>query len=677
MKKGAGLLAFLIVSAVCAQAQQPPIIDRQLFFGEVAIAGAQISPDGHFVSFLKPYKGTRNIWVKKTDEPFTAARPVSAEATRPIRQYFWSRDSKYILYAQDAGGDENFNVYAIDPSQPADPATGVPPTRALTNLKGVRTEIYAAPRAKPDILYIGLNDRDAEWHDLYELHISTGEKTLLRKNTEHVAGWDFDHDGNLRLAERTDDAGNTEILRVDPDGFKLIYSCTVLENCGTADFETGNKRVYLETNKGALDLSEAELLDIATGTVSTYESDPDHRVDFGGLETSDLDQHVYFTSYEDDRTRRYFRDKEFERDFRWLQSKLTGKEVGLGSRSADENIWMVTASSDTEPGETYLWNRKAQTLVLQYRIREELPRASLSERKPYHFKSSDGLEIPAYLTLPKGLPAKNLPLIVLPHGGPWARDSFGYDTFAQFFANRGYAVLQPNFRGSTGYGKKFLNDGNGQWGRKMQDDLTWGVKAVVADGTVDPKRVGIFGGSYGGYATLAGVAFTPDVYAAAVAYVAPSNLITLLDAIPPYWEAFRKVMYTRMADPTTPDGKALLVAESPLTQAKAIVTPLMVVQGKNDPRVNIRESNQIVAAVRDNGKPVEYLVAADEGHGFARPINNLAMVTEMEAFLAKYLNGRYQAEATTEVEAKLKEMEVDPKTVNGEVTLKGALAPAK
>jgi len=237
-------------------------------------------------------------------------------------------------------------------------------------------------------------------------------------------------------------------------------------------------------------------------------------------------------------------------------------------------------------------------------------------------------------------------------------------------------VLQPNFRASTGYGKKFLNAGNGEWGRKMQDDITWGVKALVADGTVDPKRVGISGGSYGGYATLAGVAFTPKVYAAAVAVVAPSNLITLLDAIPPYWEAGRKQMYTRMADPTTADGKALLIAESPLTKAKDIVTPLLVVQGKNDPRVNVRESDQIVAAVRDNGKPVQYLVAPDEGHGFARPINNLAMFAATEKFLAQYLNGRYQQEMPAEVAAKLQEISVDPKSVSGVVSLKGALAPA-
>jgi dipeptidyl aminopeptidase/acylaminoacyl peptidase len=662
---------------VAAVAEQPPIIDRQLFFGEVQIAAAQISPDGQYLSFLKPYKGTRNIWVKKSGEPFSAAKPMSAEATRPVRAYFWSRDSKYLLYSQDAGGDENFNVYAIDPRLPADAATGVPPTRALTNLKGVRTLIYAVPRSKPDKLYIGLNDRDPQWHDLYELSLSTGEKTLLRKNTERIAGWDFDHDGNLRLAERTNQAGDTEILRVDGDGFKEIYSCTVLEDCGVEGFDAGNKQALLTTNKGSLDLSELESLDLATGTATKVESDPEKRVDFDGLVQSDVDHHIFFTRYEDDRYRLYFRDKEFEKEYRWLESKLPGKEIGFPSRSKDENVWIVMASSDTEPGETYLWDRKAKTLALQYRIREELPRESLSERKPYRFKSSDGLEIPAYLTLPKGLPAKNLPLVVFPHGGPWGRDSYGYDTFAQFLSNRGYAVLQPNFRASTGYGKKFLNAGNGEWGRKMQDDLTWGVKALVADGTVDPKRVGIAGGSYGGYATLAGVAFTPDVYAAAVAIVAPSNLITLLDAIPPYWEAGRKQMYTRMADPTTPEGKALLVAESPLTQAKAIVTPLLVVQGKNDPRVNIRESNQIVAAVRDNGKPVEYLVAPDEGHGFARPINNLAMVTAMEGFLEKYLGGRAQTSVTPDVEAKLKEITVDPKTVSGAVTLKGALAPAE
>jgi dipeptidyl aminopeptidase/acylaminoacyl peptidase len=674
--KIAGLVAAALTSALASStlAQQPGLIDRQAFFGEVQIAGAQISPDGRYVSFLKPYKGVRNIWVKKASEPFSAARPLSADSKRPIRQYFWSRDSKYVVYAQDHAGDENFNIYAIDPAAPADSASGVPLTRALTDLQKVRVAIYALPTSKPDILYVGLNDRDPRYHDLYELSLSTGVKTLLRKNTEQIASWAFDNAGDLRLAERTTPAGDTEILRVDPAGFKTLYSCTVLEGCGSSGFDKTNTHAWLITNKGDRDLTELDSLDLANGAVAKIEADPMKKVDLGEVITSDVDHRILATSYEDSRVRLYFRDKDFERDYHWLQYKLPGMDIDLSSRSADENIWIVVGHSDVEPGATYLWNRQAKTLELQYRVREELPRAALSPRQPFSYKSSDGLDIPAYLTLPKGIAPKNLPLIVVPHGGPWGRDSYGYDTFAEFLANRGYAVLQPNFRASTGYGKAFLNAGNGEWGRKMQDDLTWGVKALVAQGIADPKRVGIFGGSYGGYATLAGVAFTPDLYAAAVAYVAPSNLLTLLDAIPPYWEAGRRQMYTRMADPSTAKGKALLVAESPLTQAKAIKTPLMVVQGKNDPRVNVRESNPIVAAVRDNGKPVEYLVAPDEGHGFQRPINNLALVTEMEKFFARYLGGRYQKDVPADVAAQLKILVVDPSTVNGTVELTGALA---
>ena len=283
--------------------------------------------------------------------------------------------------------------------------------------------------------------------------------------------------------------------------------------------------------------------------------------------------------------------------------------------------------------------------------------------KAVKYPSSDGMEIPAFLTLPKGVEAKNLPAIIVPHGGPWYRDSWGYDAFAQFLANRGYAVLQPNFRGSTGYGKKFIDAGNKQWGDKMQDDVTWGAKYLIAQGIADPKRVGIMGGSYGGYATLAGVAFTPDVYAVGVSIVGPSNLITLLESIPPYWEQIRKLFYERMGDPNTPEGKAQLLRQSPLTHAAKIKTPLLVIQGANDPRVTKRESDQIVIALRDRGFPVEYIVAPDEGHGFARPVNNMAVFASAEKFLAKYLGGRYQEGMTAEVSQRLKEITVDPKTV--------------
>jgi dienelactone hydrolase len=287
----------------------------------------------------------------------------------------------------------------------------------------------------------------------------------------------------------------------------------------------------------------------------------------------------------------------------------------------------------------------------------------MAAMRAVRYPSSDGLEIPAFLTTPKGVPAENLPAVIVPHGGPWARDSWGFNNLAQFLANRGYAVLQPNFRGSTGYGKKFLNAGNKQWGDRMQDDLTWGVKYLVAQKIADPKRIGIMGGSYGGYATLAGVAYTPELYAAAVSIVGPSSLLTLLDSIPPYWESFRIIFHERMGDPNTPEGKAQLVRQSPLHSAAQIRTPLLVAQGANDPRVKRAESEQIVIALRDRGFPVEYILAADEGHGFARPVNSMALWAASEAFLARHLRGRSQEGGTPEVVARLKEIVVDPKTV--------------
>jgi len=386
-------------------------------------------------------------------------------------------------------------------------------------------------------------------------------------------------------------------------------------------------------------------------------------VDFGNAVFSEVTDDLVVTSYDDERERLYWKDKSFEADYKLLQKKLPGKEIDLASSTKDERLWLIAAHSDTEPGERYLFDRNTKSLTFQYRSREKLNRAYLASMRPVKYKSSDGLEIPAYLTLPKGGAEKGLPLVVFPHGGPWARDNWGYNTFAQFWANRGYAVLQPNFRGSTGYGKKFLDAGNKQWGDKMQDDITWGVKYLVDQGIADPKRVGIMGGSYGGYATLAGVTFTPDLYAAAVDYVGPSNLITLLESVPPYWEAFRQVFYKRMGDPSTAEGKAQLDRQSPLNSANKIKTPLLVVQGANDPRVNKREADQIVIALRDRGFPVEYIVAPDEGHGFARPVNNMAMFSQAEKFFAKYLGGRYQDGSTPEVTARLKEITIDVKSV--------------
>ncbi|MDR3718163.1 MAG: prolyl oligopeptidase family serine peptidase [Bryobacteraceae bacterium] len=664
MRPKAFALALSLTLVLGLRAELPPLIDRELFFGDPEISGAQLSPDGKYITFLRPFEGTRNIWVKGTAEPFTAAKPLTNETKRPIPGYFWSRDSKYVLYVQDQGGDENYNVYAVNPAEAPPAGAPVPKARNLTDAKGVRAAIYAVPESDPDLLYVGINDRDKAWHDLYKVKISTGEKTLLRKNTDRIGSWVFDTKDNLRLAVRSAENGDTEFLRVDPDGFKKIYSCGVFESCYPAQFEKSDKQVYVITNKGdEVDLTMLGLMDPATGAVKKVESDPEHKVDLAVANFSDRTKELIATVYAGERLRVYWKNKEWEANDRWLRSKLPGMEISYPSATKDETLFLVSAASDTEPGETYLFNRKTRKLDLQYRIREKIDRAALAQMKPVYYKSSDGLDIPAYLTLPKGLPAKNLPVVVVPHGGPWGRDTWGYRGMTQFLANRGYAVLQMNFRASTGYGKKFLNAGNLEWGQKMQDDITWGVKYLVGEGIVDPKRVGIMGGSYGGYATLAGVAFTPDLYAAAVSIVGPSNLITLLDSIPPYWEQVRVLFYKRMGDPTTPEGKAQLSRQSPLNSAGKIKTPLLVVQGANDPRVNKAESDRIVIALRDRGFPVSYIVAPDEGHGFARPVNSMAMFAAAEEFLARYLGGRFQADSTPEVAARLKEITVDPKTV--------------
>lgn len=674
MKRLLVAIAFLVLTLSCTAQQAsaassekglPTLIDRELFFGNPEIAGAQISPDGKYISFVKPWKDTRNIYVKGVDEPFSAARLLTTETKRPIPGYFWTRDSKYILYIKDHDGDENFNVYAVDPAAKPEGSADAPPSRDLTGLKGVRVQIFDLPKSNPDIAYIGLNDRDKAWHDLYKLTISTGDKSLVRKNTDRISGWEFDQTGQLRLATRSAVNGDTEILRVDSDQLTKIYSCNVFESCDPIRFQKDGKRTYMETNKGAdANFSSLVLLDPATGNTEMVESDPLKKVDLGSAIFSEATDQLVATAYLDDQwIRRYFKDKKSEADYNWLKGKLPGKEINTVSRTLDEQVVLVTAFSDTEPGETYLFDRRTHKLTLQYKIRERLPREELANMTVVHYKSSDGLDIPAYLTVPKGAIAKNLPTLMIPHGGPWGRDVWGYNGLDQFFANRGYAVLNPNFRGSTGYGKKFLDAGNHEWGRKMQDDVTWGVKYLEAQGIADPKRVGILGGSYGGYATLAGVTFTPDLYAGAVDIVGPSNLITLFDAIPPYWESTRKMFYERVGDPNTAEGKALLVERSPLTYANKIKTPLLVAQGANDPRVNRREAEQIVIALRDRGFPVEYILAPDEGHGFARPVNNMALYMASEKFLSEHLGGRYQPGGTPEVTQRLAELTVDPKTV--------------
>ncbi len=660
----AAMLLMLLANPQAAHAQEPPLLDRALFFDDPEIGGGQLSPDGLFLSFMRPYEGTRNIWVKPIEAAFDEALPVTDRTDRPVMGYSWSRDGRYIFFVMDQGGDENFNIYALDPNEASEGV--IPGARNITDLEGVRAQIYHIARYDHDLMFVGLNERDPAWHDLYALRISTGELNLLRENTRRYTSWIFDRNDQLRLASRSREDGANELWRMDGDGDEtLIYEWSMLETAYPSGFLPGIDAFYLVTNKGAdRDKSKLYVIDINTLEKTFVEKDPKNRVDFGGIWRSDKTGEMIATIYVDDNRRIYFKDGEFERHYRHIQSELgEDMQVSFSSGTTDERLFMVSAYSDTHPASVYIYDIDDMSLRHQYTPREALQAGYMSPMRAISYPSSDGLEIPAYLTIPRGFGETNLPLVVVPHGGPWARDYWGFDTWVQFLANRGYAVLQPNFRGSTGFGKEFLNAGNLEWGDLMQDDITWGVRYLVEQGIADPERIAIFGGSYGGYATLAGLAFTPDLYAAGVSFVGPSNLITLLNSIPPYWEAMRKTLHERMGDPSTPEGKERLIRQSPLFSADQIVAPLMVVQGQNDPRVLKAESDQIVVALRDRGFPVTYLNAPDEGHGFARPVNNMAFIAAMEAFLTQHVGGRYQAEMPDEVAKRLEEITVDVSTV--------------
>ncbi len=656
------VLASLPLLLVLGCSQPPPIIDRELFFGDPEISGAQISPDGSHITFIKPFKAVRNIWVKTVDQPFDKARPITADTTRPVTQYFWSRDSKYVLYVQDKGGDENYRIYAVDPQASGDP---VPPARDLTPLPQVRAMIYDVPKTTPGEIIVGLNDRRPDLHDVYRVDLATAEKKLLWKNDQNVAGWMTDLKGELRMGIRQTPDGGTELLRIVANTLVPFYSVTADEDVTPLRFTPEGNTFYVETNKGTdLDKSELQLCDIRTGEVTPVEKDPANEVDFGTALFSEVSDELLATFYTGDRQRVYPNQKQFGDDWNTMVKALPDGERWITNMTADENTWLVNVSSDVDPGSRYLYDRKNGKAELLYRSRPDLPSEQLAPMKPVTYTARDGMTIHAYLVTPKGGPANDLPTVIMPHGGPWGRDFWGYSSMAQFLANRGYAVFMPNFRGSTGYGKQYLNAGNKQWGTGfMQHDLTDGVQYLVKEKIADPKRVGIFGGSYGGYATLAGVAFTPDLYAAGVSYVGPSNIITLLKTIPPYWAPMKRTFAIRVGDIENPEDVKMLEEQSPLNSAKNIKAPLLVIQGANDPRVKKAESDQIVIALRDLGRTVEYMVAPDEGHGFAGRENRLAAYTALEKFFAKQLGGRQQEAVPADIQKRIDALMVDVKSV--------------
>lgn len=654
--------------------QSTPLIDRATFFGNPVISGGQLSPDGNYVTFMREHDGIMNVWVKGFDEDFSQARLLT-DSDSPIPGYFWTDDSKYVLFVNDTGGDENFNVFAVNPSEAK--ATMAPKAKNLTPMEDVRAQIYMVSEKDPDMMMIGINDRDKAWHDLYSLKISTGELTKVFENTNRYGGYDFDWDEKMRIAYRTDEDGNNQIMRVEDDGsFKEIYKTNLEESAYLTGWTPDNKEAYLVTNKGDINFSTLYRMNPTTGEMTLMESDPKGIADFGGLWVNNKTREIISTSYTYDKRVRYFKDKKWEGIYNKLKAHFPGKEVGFSSFTKDYSKMLVSVSGDKYATEVYFYDPMTDNPILQYTPRPDLKEIeeNLSTMQPVSYPSSDGLSIPAYLSIPKGSSGKNMPAVILVHGGPKGpRDRWGYRSTVQFLNNRGYVVLQPNFRASGGYGKEFLNAGDKQWGKLMQDDVTWGKKYLVKQGIADPDRIGIMGGSYGGYATLAGLAFTPEEYACGVDIVGPSNLFTLLESIPAYWESGRKWLYGMVGDPETEEGQKLLKEASPLFSADKISKPLLIIQGANDPRVKKAEADQIAIALRDKGHPVEYLLAMDEGHGFRKPLNRMAMNASVEAFLAKHLGGRAQTDMPDDVAETLQNITVDINSVTHKVEDNSAL----
>ncbi len=620
-----GFLSIYASLAMVASAQEsvPPKIPLKDFFRNPETTAYELSPSGDYIAFLKPYESRLNIWVQPRQGG--DAKRVTSVTDRDISGFSWKGD-KYLVYVKDNGGDENFHLYAVDRD-----GTSV---RQLTPFDGVRVEIIDDLEDHPTDLIIGMNKRNKEVFDAYRLNVETGELTLVAENPGNIATWVTDHDGNIRVAITTDGV-NTSLLyrKNDQEKWKTILTTNYKESFSPQFFTFDNKNLFGVSNLGR-DKAAAVEFDLEAGKESKvlYEN-PD--VDIDGLAYSRKRKVLTSAVYTTWKTDRHFFDKQAEDLYNTLQQKLPGYEVLVVSANKNEDVFVVRTLSDRSLGAFYLYEQATGQLTKIADRNPWLQEDQLAPMKPIEFQSRDGLTIHGYLTLPKGRVPRNLPTIVNPHGGPWARDAWGFNPEVQFLANRGYAVLQVNFRGSTGYGRKFWEASFKQWGGTMQDDITDGVRWLIDQGIADPHRVAIYGGSYGGYAVLEGLTKNPDLYAAGVDYVGVSNLFTFLKTVPPYWKPYLDMMYDMVGNPEK--DKAWFTEHSPALNADKIKAPLFVAQGAKDPRVNINESNQIVEALKKRGIDVEYLVKPNEGHGFHNEENRFDFYEAMESFLSKHL----------------------------------------
>jgi dipeptidyl aminopeptidase/acylaminoacyl peptidase len=620
---------------MAAANHETPLIPRSALFGNPVRAQARLSPDGRYISFLAPREGVLNVWLA----PFgrlDAAKPLTNERKRGIRQHQWADDSRHVLFLQDEAGDENWRVYSVDvqSGQQID----------LTPLEKVRAEIVGLSHERPDVALIGLNDRLPEWHDLYEINISTGERKLVERNDQEFAGYLEDLQLHPRMAVKMLADGGGELYRRTDKGWESFL------RYGQADSLTMRPLVIEEGGKTALVLSsvgrdKAALVrvDLGSGKQGVVGESDKADVSEVWLDPRTRKPQAYGVEYLtlelDPLT------PAAAKDIERLKAVL-GPQFEVLSRTLDDSRWVVAVDDPLHVVTSYLYERADGKVTKLFDHRPELVGAPLRPMRPLEIRSRDGLALVSYLTLPAGagnaLPPTPLPLVLDVHGGPWARDSYGFNAEHQWLANRGYAVLSLNYRGSTGFGKSFINAGDHEWARKMHNDLLDAVDWAIREKIAVADKVAIYGGSYGGYAALVALTFTPERFACGVDIVGPSNLFTLINSIPPYWKSFLEDMTRRIGDPRTEEGRALLKERSPLTYVDRISKPLLIAQGANDPRVKQAESDQIVAAMKAKHLPVTYVLYPDEGHGFARPQNRIAFYAIAEGFLSNCVGGRYE-----------------------------------
>ncbi len=607
--------------------RQIPLED---FFRNSEHTGYQLSPDGQYISYLAPYADRLNVFVRRVDQDDDHALRLTSETERSVAGYMWA-DNERLLFMKDTAGDENYQLYGVRRD-----GTDL---RAYTAFEGVRTSLIDDLEEQPGYVMIGMNRRNAEVFDPYRLNLDTGELTLLAENPGNYQGWMTDHNGCLRAATAIIDGVNTQLLYRDTEEepFRPVLTTNFRDTVSFMEFTPDNREVYAATNLGR---DKTVLVRMNPATCEElellYENDT---YDIASISYSRRRKKllsVYCTGHKEP-VRHYF-DKEEEQLRQRIKAHFPNNRYGIADTDKAERFYLIYVGGDRTRGAYWFYDAETDEARKIADLAPWIIPDEMNEMHAVTYQSRDGLRIEAYLTLPDGLTpdtAHNLPVVVNPHGGPWARDCWGYSSEVQFLSNRGYAVLQMNFRGSTGYGRKFLEASYKQWGLRMQDDITDGVQWLIGQGIADPKRVAIYGGSYGGYAVLAGLAFTPDVYACGIDYVGVSNLFTFMNTIPPYWRPMLEIMYEQVGNPETDHDQ--LAATSPALHAENIRVPLFIAQGANDPRVNKAESDQMVEALRQRGVEVEYMVKDNEGHGFHNQENRFDFYRAMERFLAKHL----------------------------------------